>query len=38
MRLEGLGQLIKANDFPENRTRDLPAFTTVPQPAMLPNQ
>jgi hypothetical protein len=36
MRLEGLRQLKKVNDFIGNRTRDLPACSTVPQPTTLP--
>jgi hypothetical protein len=39
--LEGLGQLRKFNDLIGNRTRDLPACSTVPQPTALqraPNQ
>jgi hypothetical protein len=32
VRLEGLGQLKKNNDFIGNRTRDLPAYSIVPPP------
>jgi hypothetical protein len=35
-RLEGLGKLKKSNALIENRTRDLPAFSVVPQPTTLP--
>jgi hypothetical protein len=36
VRLEGLGQLKKFNDLIENRTRDLPACSVVPQRTTLP--
>jgi hypothetical protein len=36
MRLEGLGQLKQLNDLIDNRTRDLPACSIVPQPTTLP--
>jgi hypothetical protein len=35
VRLEGLGQLKKFNDFIKNRTRDLPACSIVPQKTTL---
>jgi hypothetical protein len=35
MRLEGLGKLKKSSDLIWNRTRDIPACSTVPQPTML---
>jgi hypothetical protein len=35
VQLEGLS-IEKSNDFIENRTRDLPACSIVPQPNMLP--
>jgi hypothetical protein len=35
LRLEGIGQLKKFNDFIENRNRDLPACSIVPQPTTL---
>jgi hypothetical protein len=34
--LEGLGKLKKSIDLIENRTRDLPSCSIVPQPTMLP--
>jgi hypothetical protein len=34
--LEGLAQLKKSNEFFGNGTRDLPAFSIVPQPTTLP--
>jgi hypothetical protein len=36
VRLEGLGQLKKCSDFIGTRSRDLPAFSIVPQPTTLP--
>jgi hypothetical protein len=36
MLLEGLGKLKKSNNLIENRTRDLPACSIVPQPTTLP--
>jgi hypothetical protein len=36
LRLEWLGQLKKFNNFIGNRTRDLPACSTVPQTTTLP--
>jgi hypothetical protein len=36
VRLEGLGQLRKSNDFIGTRTRDLPIWSIVPQPTTLP--
>jgi hypothetical protein len=36
VRLEGLGQLKKSNNLIGNRTRNLPACSTVPQPSTLP--
>jgi hypothetical protein len=36
VRLEGLGQLKKSNDFKGNQIRNLPACSTVPQPTTLP--
>jgi hypothetical protein len=36
VRVEELGKLKKFNDLIGNRTRDLPAFSKVPQPTMLP--
>jgi hypothetical protein len=38
MKLEGLGQLKKSNNFMGNQTRDLPACSTVPQPTTLPRE
>jgi hypothetical protein len=35
MGLEGLGSVEKSNSLTANRTRNLPACTTVPQPTML---
>jgi hypothetical protein len=36
VRLEGLGQLKKFNDLVGKRSRDLPAYSIVPQPTTLP--
>jgi hypothetical protein len=36
VRLEVLGQLKKSNNFVENRTRDLPVCSIMPQPTTLP--
>jgi hypothetical protein len=36
VRLEGLGKLKKSSDI-ENRSRDIPACSTVPQPTTLPH-
>jgi hypothetical protein len=36
VRLEGLGQLEKSNGLIENRTRDFPASSIMPQPTTLP--
>jgi hypothetical protein len=36
VRREGLGKLKKSNDLIENRNRDLPACSIVPQPTTLP--
>jgi hypothetical protein len=36
VRLEGLGQLKKYNDFMGSRTRDLPVCSIVPQSTTLP--
>jgi hypothetical protein len=36
VRLEGLGQLKKSNDFIGRQTSDLPACSIVPQPTTLP--
>jgi hypothetical protein len=36
--LEGLGKLKKVNDLNGNRTRNLPACSTVPQPTTLPRE
>jgi hypothetical protein len=35
VRQEGLGQLEKSNDPIRNRTRELPAYSIVPEPTML---
>jgi hypothetical protein len=37
VRLEGLGKLKKSSDSIGNRKRDLPTYSTVPQPTTLPN-
>jgi hypothetical protein len=37
VRLEGLGQLKKSNEFIGIRTRDLPACSIVSQPTTLPH-
>jgi hypothetical protein len=36
VRLEGLGDLKKSNELIGNRTRDLPAYSTVPESTTLP--
>jgi hypothetical protein len=37
MRLEELGKLKKCNDLIGNRSRNLPPYSTVPQPTILPH-
>jgi hypothetical protein len=37
LRLQGLGKLKKSNDLIGTRTRDLPAWSIVPQPTTLPS-
>jgi hypothetical protein len=38
VRLQGLGKLKKFNDLIGNRTRDLPAYTIIPQTTTLPGE